>query len=414
VAQSAGLGRFATGLRSCATEDTFERAAQLAPALGISRISESTRLDRLGLPVYVSVRPRGASLRVHAGKGLNESDARTGALMEALEYAVAERAGPLANVSTLTLHDLVAQWPEGVIPDDFAPAHGVPIDPEREFAAVECEWVGTPETVWLPAELVHYPWPALDGSALFVPSTNGLASGNTIDEATLHALFELLERDATAMNRGADRSALLMPESLPAPWPEWVSNWSAMGIDLIVRSLPSVGGFACFEACLHDRYSLDVNLAAGAGLHADRAIALARAISEAAQSRLSTIHGGRDDIDRFFAKYKGVDAAARLAEEARLLEALRDPRRAVRYEDVPDSRFNTPTAALESARRRLAAAGFERVLRCNLMPKGLGLEDRGVQVVKLVVPGLESLDGHNRRIGRRLRARVLGLALDEA
>ena len=77
--------RLGTSLRSVAPELTERRARQLMPALGISRVTDITRLDRLGLPVHASVRPRGRTLRVHAGKGMLVDEARVGALMEAVE-----------------------------------------------------------------------------------------------------------------------------------------------------------------------------------------------------------------------------------------------------------------------------------------------------------------------------------------
>ncbi len=44
---------------------------------------------------------------------------------------------------------------------------------------------------WVPASAVYLCWPTL-----YQFSTNGLASGNHVMEATLHALYEVLERDA--------------------------------------------------------------------------------------------------------------------------------------------------------------------------------------------------------------------------
>ena len=60
--------------------------------LGISRVTDSTRLDRIGIPVFSSIRPSAAeaSLCVHAGKGTTTTEARTGALMEAIEFAFSD------------------------------------------------------------------------------------------------------------------------------------------------------------------------------------------------------------------------------------------------------------------------------------------------------------------------------------
>src|SRR5439155_13303612 len=57
------------------------------------------------------------------------------------------------------------------------------------------------EPTWVPFELVHAnaTLPAPPGSGCFVRGSNGLASGNTFAEATLHGLCELVERDALAL-----------------------------------------------------------------------------------------------------------------------------------------------------------------------------------------------------------------------
>ena len=72
----------------------------------------------------------------------------------------------------------------------------------------------------LPGELDLVPYPP-DGEAfLFGWTTNGLASGNSLDEATLHASFEVLERDAIAMNKARDCSQLVLNTDLPPPFDE--------------------------------------------------------------------------------------------------------------------------------------------------------------------------------------------------
>ena len=50
----------------------------------------------------------------------------------------------------------------------------------------------TAQEVWLPASSVFF----FGSPKLYDVSSNGLASGNELTEATLHALYELIERDA--------------------------------------------------------------------------------------------------------------------------------------------------------------------------------------------------------------------------
>lgn len=374
----------------------------MAP-LGITRVTDITRLDRLGLPVYASVRPRGATLRVHAGKGLQRSDARVGALMEAVEFAAADPSRSRWQRERLTVRRFLAQFGGRHQLVDFAPLLGVPVRAGQRFDAVACEALGRPGTVLMPAELVFLPYAAAGSAQLFGWTSNGLASGNTLDEATLHALLEVLERDVVAMNRARDTSRRVRPGSLPEPWRALAARWERLGVHLSVRQLPNPLGLPAFEAVLHEPDSTDVNLAGGAGLHLHPRVALARAVCEAAQSRLVGIHGGREDVTSFFAKYAAPGPARRRRAEAALVRRLFSTRRSVDFADVTGWRLPpgglAPVLAL--LLQRLAAAGFPAVYRHRF-----ALDLGGLHVVKLIVPGCELADHETPRFGPRLFARL--------
>lgn len=376
--------------------------------MGVSRVTDITRLDRLGLPVYAGVRPRGRTLRVHAGKGLEADEARIGALMESIELAWAERDSVMAPDATATWAELSRDWPKWMQLSHLAPQQGVRVDAAVPWPAVRCEclWSGSDDehSLLMPAELVRLPQARGTGTGLFPWSSNGLASGSSLAEATLHALLELLERDTRALHGARDRSRRLM--RMPATFETMATIWSAMGVHLLVRELPNEFGLACFAAYLHEPSSPEVNLAGGAGLHPDRGIALARAVSEAAQSRLSNLHGARDDITAFFDKYR-MDSAARQAAEARLLALLTCEDRSVNFDEVPHQRWLSPARALSEVRGRLAAQGMPLVVRHRVAGPGVPQAEFPMHVVKLVVPGLEMLEPHNRRVGHRLLSRLL-------
>ena len=158
--------------------------------LGISRVSDITRMDRLGLPVFASVRPRGLTLRVHAGKSVDALAARVGALLEAIEYAAAEPQRTTWEADTLCMRDLVALWQGRFRWMDLAPTMGTMVTPRTRIDVVACEDLFAGGAMPVPAELVFVPWrPRRNKSPIFGASTNGLASGNSLDEATLHALL---------------------------------------------------------------------------------------------------------------------------------------------------------------------------------------------------------------------------------
>lgn len=396
-----------SSLRACPPEQTLARARRLMPALGISRVSDITRMDRLGLPVYTSIRPGGRALCVHAGKGLRAVEAETGALMEALEFAAADPLNSDWRRHDVPVAELAAQFGPGLGWLDLAPRYGQRVDGTRRIAALGCEsLIGAPRPVLLPAELVFVPWDGDGGAApLFGWSSNGLASGNSVEEATVHALLEVMERDTLAMNRAADTSRALDLATLPAPFPQLAARWAAAGVRLSVRWLPGAFGLPCFAAWLHEAESADVNIAAGSGLHLLPHTALARAVCEAAQARLSLIHGGRDDITGFYAKYQGQPRDERRSAESRLLARLFSRAGQIAWHEVPSGPAvaRGGAAALQAQLLALlASSGFPAAFRHRY-----ALDLDGLAVVRVVVPRCENTEHGARRLGPRLLQQVL-------
>lgn len=398
------LLRLASSYRSKPPLETLRIAEGLMPALGISRVTDITRMDRLGLPVFASVRPRSRTLRVNAGKGVHPLEARVGALMEAIEYAAAEPQNSEWAKASMPVVDLVAQFDKGVHLVDFVPKLGIPISPEQIVSTVECEDICGRKTVQLPAELVFFPYKVEGEEEIFGSTTNGLASGNSLEEATLHAVLEVMERDALSMNKPDDASQWVDCEDLPEHFRTLASSWRGLGVELGVRYVPNAFALPCFEAGLHEPGSDSVNLAAGSGLHVDREIALARAICEAAQSRLSHIHGGRDDITKFYAKYTDMAPSARGDADAKAVRSMFQRDRRIELAAVPHeaSRRRSLSAVLDDVLKRLSRSGFESVFRHRFR-----LDLNGLHVVKVIVPKCEDVEDNATRIGPRLLARIL-------
>lgn len=390
-----------SSLRSCPAAATWARAAPLMPMWGISRVTDVTCMDRLGLPVFASIRPRGQVLCVHAGKGLRPEEARIGALMEALEFAVAEPQRTPWQGRDLRIGDLLDHWGDAFSLADLAPRIGVPAPPDRLLQVVRCDDVAGGAPAWLPAELVFLPLADPHGPALFGWSSNGLASGNTLAEATLHGLLEVLERDALLMNLPRDRSHWIDPADYPDPFGDLCRCWQALGVELAVRHVPNDFGLPCFQALLaQDSRDQTVDLAEGSGLHLDAAIAFTRAVCEAAQSRLSTIHGGRDDLGGFYAARSAQGTARDVRQTLAYREAF-DRSRRVRWADLPSLPLQGHSVDMLLAQLllRLADQGFGKVLRHHF-----DVALNGLQVVKITVPGCQEADEPLERAGRRLLA----------
>jgi ribosomal protein S12 methylthiotransferase accessory factor len=410
VNAGAALVRCGSSLRERSLADTWARARRLAPRLGISRVTLSTPLDRLGLPVANSVRPRGRTLCVHAGKGLTPLAARVGAAMEAIEHALAD---PLAGRPYLARQLRVSDWLRHIGGAGelvgWSPGWQAEVPLSQTLTLVDMECLPGPERAWAPAALVFAPWDADAGTTLFGWSSNGLASGNSVVEATLHGLFEVLERDALALNAAHDRSAWIDPETLPAPLKRKVRAWVSAGLVFGLRQLPSDFGLACYEAIVHDPNGLRTEVAHGSGAHVSHAIAITRAVCEAAQSRLSHIHGARDDIEASFAKTSAAEKRRRDGIKSALLARFANRARVAHWPSLPVLRAeDTPLQELlDAVLDSLRAGGLPQVLR-HVFAGDNDTGHEGLCVVRIVVPGAESLENHHRRLGRRLYAVLSG------
>ena len=392
-------------LRTQVPARSLEAGIRLMPALGISRLTDITRMDRLGLPVCVSVRPRGKTLHVHAGKAMELLDARVGALFEAIEFSAAEPQRSTWHVQTKPVGELLAHWKGRFSWVDLAPVLAAATSTRTKVDVIKCEELVQGHALLVPAELVFVPWEPRKGTrAIFGYSTNGLASGNSLEDATLHALLEVMERDAIAMNLPRDASEWIAPAQLPMRFGELAATWRELGVELAVRHVPNIFQLPCYRACLYGKDDTGVHLAAGHGLHLSNGIALARAVCEAAQSRLVQIHGGRDDIVGHYGTVAALDPPARL--EAFESEASRwfDPARSTSFDAVTS--WLSPTRPIgklvEALIHRLAQLGFGAVLRHRFQ-----LDLQGLHVVRILVPGLEHVRGGSTRIGPRMLRKVV-------
>ena len=188
----------------------------------------------------------------------------------------------------------------------------------------------------IPAELIYYPAPDC-GQSLFGSSTNGLASGNSLLEASIQALLELIERDIWSFEcvRGASR--LVEPASLPDDVREIVERAERNGLQFKVRAVANDYGmpfFAAFVFDLNNPSRKTFNGGWACDLNRDRAAV--RAVTEAAQSRVAFIHGGRKVPT---ARASGVSLEAQ-QREAKLVRqhmlGVSDPRQQMLLSDIPE------------------------------------------------------------------------------
>lgn len=385
--------------REVSLEVTLHRIQQIAPSIGISRVTDITRLDQIGIPVFTSIRPGAAkgSLCVNAGKGLYPLEAKVGAYMEAFEFAMAEFNPDRFDTTISTPGKIAAQKNARFKFIDLCPVFGAHIHPDENIVVTKASDILSGECIDIPAELVFSPIKLKEGQKLFGTGTNGLCSGNTEDEATIHGICEIIERDIQSFNHFRDTSRLVATDGLPPLVNDLVSKIESAGFALYLRYTASVFGLPYFQAFIDEGAEVPVAISQGSGLHLSASVAAVRAITEAAQSRLTYIHGGRDDLsDRssYFEKSNEWDAA-----ERRRKHIANTGIGLIRFSDIPDQSDinNNARTVLDRLIKILADNDINQVLKVSLAPGACSLK-----ALKIIIPKLESYHPGLNRVGPRL------------
>jgi YcaO-like protein with predicted kinase domain len=384
-----GLKQFFRGTHRLASpEATLARLQPLLTAMGITRVGNITGLDRIGIPVAMSFRPNSRALAVSQGKGLDLEEAKTGALMESIESYHAERiALPLKFGSSQDLratHRLVET-------DPLAQAKDSPFHSRLPLLWVEGYDLLRQETVWLPYELVStdFTLPHPPGFGCFQASSNGLAAGNHLLEAVSHAICEVVERDALALwaclgPEERQRRRLRLDTIDDPGCSELLARFDTAGLDVMVWETTTDVGLPAFHCTIAEREPDPTHFfysARGAGCHPSRAIALSRALTEAAQSRLTFIAGSRDNVTRDdYDRARNQDSLESRKRQWMAEPAIRD------FRQIADSQTATLRDDLLLELDRLRSAGIDRVIAVDLTRP-----DLGIPVVRAVIPGLEGL-----------------------
>lgn len=267
---------------------------------GLVRIANITNLDYLNIPVYIGLRPRGKTLCVSAGKGLNHIDSIVSAGMESIEIDVAERVD-----QTEYFHSSYSQLSESVqIPFDLIPSYK-----SSQFSAnTVATWMklyglNTGTSFYYPACLI-----TLDKTYLSEPlntfpwSSNGLASGLTTSDAILSALYEVIERDAWSCWESYNRKhcipfSAVLEDSIPfESTKNLISKIKDATLDVVINPLATDIGIPVYRCLLLNPSDQAGAISLGFGCHHIDEIAINRAITEAVQARAVYISGARDDI----------------------------------------------------------------------------------------------------------------------
>lgn len=407
--------------RAVAVEATAALIPELRRRYGITSVRETTELDCIGIPTMCAVVPDSPdAISVYNGKGPTREQALCSAVMEAVERQAATTVrAPKVSMRPVDVEDGLDLGALGVLEAAWT----------RETPFVEAYDILNDRSMLVPAAAVQCPW---DGEPVFaMTSTHGLASGNHLAEAVLHALFEYVERHlwAIAHTKGHVRPRLLL-EKLAASLGEEFDR-SAMvddpaGVEVIFPT-----GHAVLDA-MADRIcavGLSLRLTAvqdgefpiamfahvsdlrvdpqmshfGMGASWSPTHAAIRAVTEAVQTRAVDIQGSREDLQRVNDPFSGFSDHGRRSTESPHGRWYFDaPCPRAELSELPDRSSDDVVEDIRQILTSFRSAGVRCVAVADLSPS-----DLPVAVARVIVPDLESafVDG---RIGPRVAALLSG------
>jgi YcaO-like protein with predicted kinase domain len=255
---------------------------------GITRVSDLTGLDTIGVPVWSSTRPIAHTITFSGGKNLNPILAKAGAIAEGIELSIFEK-----------YHEPVTQafYPPEVL-ENLPVRKGFEVGEGHRFPADFVTHYTSGAEVLFPSDLI---WLHVRKElSAFQRNSNGQAIGSSMEDAITQGIYECVERDAMTIRHSAQDEFGVMPQRIDlgnavGPVKTLIDICSKAGLKIYAFLLtfdilvPSVKVFLVDP-------SESFLPTAGMGTSIWDSVAIERAILEAIQGRLVYISGGRDDI----------------------------------------------------------------------------------------------------------------------
>jgi ribosomal protein S12 methylthiotransferase accessory factor len=243
---------------------------------------------------------------------------------------------------------------------------------------------------YLPYEIVStdYRLPLPPGAGAFPMTSNGLASGNHPLEAISHGLCELVERDSATLwsfcsESERARRRIDAATVVDGPCRATLNMFSTAEIDVLAFEITSDIGIPAFRCDIADRAGStfrQISVVSGYGCHPRREIALSRALTEAAQGRLTLISGSRDDITQ-----RWYDEA-RITAEVKQFNIFRSTPGPLRDFNAGETwSATTIDEDVDWELDRLRGCGFDQAFVVDLTTP-----EFDIPVCRVVVPGLEA------------------------
>lgn len=415
------------------SKDTLKAIELICKRIGVTRVCDITYLDRLYIPNYSVILPGTEdTIWVYGGKGITKTNAKVSALMESIErYCSLSKTSFKSSIQG-NYSELSKSYNKVLHPDEVVEPVVANYNEKLNLDYIPGFDLINNEQVLVPAQLVFSRFsakpPCVD--VFSYSHTNGLASGNVIEEAICQALCEVIERDAISI---ADLCASSLPYSILqkltsslrslgyydsqfskkqdnfvddaslfsdvnvseiaenfGPLKYLTERFARAGIPLLIKNITQRDiGIPTFAASSVEWITNDYGyFAIGYGTHLDAKIALIRAITELSQTRAVNIQGARDDFKRV--QYEESDKIYNRKWQFMntiKLHFNKDENKTMMFKEIDSYIFDDILDDVKFILKRLKKAGLRRAIIINLTEPNLG-----IPVVRALVPGLETFE----------------------
>jgi len=372
--------------RIIAPKETIEINENKLKMAGITRIADITDLDRIGLPIYTAIRPTAeeGAISIYGGKGITKDHARASAMMEGFERYSAERQD---GDETITANlDEIKEFGKYINPESL----NLPKDFKKDqLNSTSLEWslgkdIISGDNYYVPTNAVYHPYtPSNESQSLFKSNTNGLASGNILEEAILHGIFEVIERDAWSIFELTHKNyAQIDLDSIESEIVnETIDKFESNGIKIKLMDFTADIKVPTIAASADDTVTKDAGLLTlGMGTHLDPEVAILRALTEVAQSRATQINGAREDTVRAdFAREAGYERMKRINKYY-----FREEDEKIDLSDIENKAATSITKDLEIVKGELMSNEIDKILYYDLTRSELD-----ISVVRVIIPEME-------------------------
>lgn len=390
-------------LQSSGMDEWDERLNQVWASLETFAIGEFEQTDRQ------------AQMVMSAGKGLAPLDARVSAMMEAVErFSARQVSGPTRWAS----YRQISQGEAALDPRQLLLIAPADYSDEQVLKWTVGRDLRSGQELWVPVEAATFNGAIQATGRTFVDTPTGLGAGNVLVEAICHGLAEAIEHDAWALavaNQALERAEYglfarlgidhgeLQPENIQVPFRQlesdalehlgefngWIKQMQSNRAWYRFHDITSDVGVAVISASLAGMWDGRGEGPQGGGLgaHPDARVALARALSEAAQQRLLLGLQRRmrairpapasQDHTTLQTPYGASDWAS-LAWEIAAQQAS-----TVSFDQLHSAEYPSIEADIDFMMESLKHCGFEQVVVVDLTRN-----DLETPVVKVIVPGL--------------------------